>query len=38
MEEKELHKFIDRLLKLPKECEWAEFYLTGNPLEPQKIS
>ena len=25
--EKELHKIIDRLLKLPKECEWAEFKL-----------
>lgn len=25
MTEKELHKTIDRLLKLPKECEWAEF-------------
>lgn len=27
MTEKELHKIIDRLLKLPKECEWAEFKL-----------
>ena len=27
MSEKELHKIIDRLLKLPKECEWAEFKL-----------
>ena len=25
MIEKETHKIIDRLLKLPKECEWAEF-------------
>lgn len=25
MKEQELHKIIDRLLKLPKECEWAEF-------------
>jgi len=25
MSEKELHKIIERLLKLPKECEWAEF-------------
>jgi len=25
MIEQELHKIIDRLLKLPKECEWAEF-------------
>jgi len=23
--EKDIHKIIDRLLKLPKECEWAEF-------------
>ncbi|MFN9321009.1 MAG: ATP-binding protein [Chitinophagales bacterium] len=27
MTDKELHKIIDRLLKLPKECEWAEFKL-----------
>lgn len=27
MSEKELHSIIDRLLKLPKECEWAEFKL-----------
>ncbi len=27
MIDKELHKIIDRLLKLPKECEWAEFKL-----------
>ncbi len=27
MADKELHKIIDRLLKLPKECEWAEFKL-----------
>jgi ATP-dependent DNA helicase RecG len=25
MTEQKLHKIIDRLLKLPKECEWAEF-------------
>lgn len=25
MTEQELHKIIDRLLTLPKECEWAEF-------------
>lgn len=23
----ELHRIIDRLLKLPKECEWVEFKL-----------
>lgn len=27
MTEQELHKTIERLLKLPKECEWAEFKL-----------
>lgn len=27
MTEPELHKLIERLLKLPKECEWAEFKL-----------
>jgi ATP-dependent DNA helicase RecG len=27
MTEDELHKVIDRLLKLPKECEWVEFKL-----------
>ncbi len=27
MTEQELHKIIERLLKLPKECEWAEFKL-----------
>ena len=27
MTEKELHKIIERLLKLPKECEWVEFKL-----------
>jgi ATP-dependent DNA helicase RecG len=27
MREIELHKILDRLLKLPKECEWAEFKL-----------
>lgn len=25
MKEKDLHKLLDRLLKLPKECEWVEF-------------
>lgn len=25
MKEKDLHKILDRLLKLPKECEWVEF-------------
>jgi predicted HTH transcriptional regulator len=25
MSEKNIHKIIDRLLKLPKECEWVEF-------------
>lgn len=25
MTEQDLHKIIERLLKLPKECEWAEF-------------
>jgi ATP-dependent DNA helicase RecG len=25
MTEKEIHKIIERILKLPKECEWAEF-------------
>ena len=27
MKDEELHKIIERLLKLPKECEWAEFKL-----------
>lgn len=27
MTDNDLHKIIDRLLKLPKECEWAEFKL-----------
>ena len=27
MTDKELHKIIDKLLKLPKECEWAKFKL-----------
>lgn len=27
MTEKEVHKVIERLLKLPKECEWVEFKL-----------
>ena len=25
MKEKDLHKLLDRLIKLPKECEWVEF-------------
>jgi ATP-dependent DNA helicase RecG len=25
MTDNEIHKIIERLLKLPKECEWAEF-------------
>jgi ATP-dependent DNA helicase RecG len=27
MTDKEIHKILDRLLKLPKECEWVEFKL-----------
>jgi ATP-dependent DNA helicase RecG len=27
MKDEDIHKIIDRLLKLPKECEWAEFKL-----------
>lgn len=27
MTESEIHKIIERLLKLPKECEWVEFKL-----------
>jgi len=30
MSEKELHKIIDRLLKLPKECEWADVILFAH--------
>lgn len=30
MTEIELHKTIERLLKLPKECEWVEFKLNYN--------
>lgn len=33
MTEQELHKIIDRLLKLPKECEWAEFKLNFHNNE-----
>ena len=29
----DLHKIIDRLLKLPKECEWAEFKLNFKSEE-----
>jgi ATP-dependent DNA helicase RecG len=30
MIERDTHKIIDRLLKLPKECEWAEFKMNFN--------
>lgn len=33
MNEAELHRTIDRLLKLPKECEWAEFKLNFKSEE-----
>lgn len=33
MTEQEIHKIIDRLLKLPKECEWAEFKLNFHNNE-----
>ena len=33
MTEQELHKIIDRLLKLPKECEWVEFKLNFHNNE-----
>lgn len=33
MTDAELHKIIDRLLKLPKECEWAEFKLNYQSPE-----
>ena len=33
MIDKDLHKIIDRLLKLPKECEWAEFKLNFKSEE-----
>ena len=33
MTEQDLHKIIDRLLKLPKECEWAEFKLNFKSEE-----
>lgn len=33
MTETELHKIIERLLKLPKECEWAEFKLNFKSEE-----
>jgi predicted HTH transcriptional regulator len=33
MTDKELHKIIERLLKLPKECEWAEFKLNFKSEE-----
>jgi ATP-dependent DNA helicase RecG len=33
MTDKELHKIIDRLLTLPKECEWAEFKMNFNREE-----
>lgn len=40
MQEREKHKIIDRLLGLPKECEWAEFKLnfTSNEDIGQYIS
>ena len=33
MNQQDLHKIIDRLLKLPKECEWAEFKLNFHNNE-----
>lgn len=33
MTDEEIHKIIDRLLKLPKECEWAEFKLNFKSEE-----
>lgn len=33
MADSEIFKIIDRLLKLPKECEWAEFKLNLNTVE-----
>jgi ATP-dependent DNA helicase RecG len=33
MTDKELHKILDRLIKLPKECEWAEFKLNFKSEE-----
>ncbi len=33
MTEEQLHKIIERLLKLPKECEWAEFKLNFKTEE-----
>ena len=33
MNEKKLHEIIDRLLKLPKECEWAEFKMNFKNKE-----
>jgi hypothetical protein len=31
MTEEQLNKIIDRLMKLPKECEWAEFKMNIYP-------
>lgn len=33
MKDKEIHKILDRLLKLPKECEWAEFKMNFKSEE-----
>ena len=33
MTEEQLHKIIDRLMKLPKECEWAEFKMNVKTEE-----
>lgn len=33
MTDRDIHKIIDRLLKLPKECEWAEFKLNFKSEE-----
>ncbi len=33
MKEIEIHKLIDRLLKLPKECEWVEFKMNFKSEE-----
>jgi len=33
MQESKIHKIIDRILKLPKECEWVEFKLNFKTEE-----
>lgn len=33
MKEKDLHNLLDRLLKLPKECEWVEFKMNFKSEE-----